>query len=188
MIIHYSTKVKKFSKKNIYKYEETENFNIKGCPHCGSDDYIRWGNYERNIVYFKNGIKHEETIKIKRIKCNNCNKTHSIIPAFLIPYKVHTLEYIIEVLKKKEKKERSIKLEEKYKISRQLINYWSECYKEHYTRICTTLEINNSKKIIMKIYKELYNFINEYYNKNKLVFMMYIDKGHNRPILKWAPT
>ena len=113
MIIHYSTKVKKFSKKNIYKYEETENFNIKGCPHCGSDDYIRWGNYERNIVYFKNGIKYEETIKIKRIKCNNCNKTHSIIPAFLIPYKVHTLEYIIEVLKKKEKKEGIIKLEEK---------------------------------------------------------------------------
>ena len=188
MIIHYSTKVKSFNKICIYKYEQTENFNIRKCPNCNSEDYIKWGGYERNVVYFKNGKKYENTIKIKRIRCNNCKSTHSIIPSFLIPYKVHTLEYIIEVIKHKQIHKNNSKTVSKYDISRQLISYWNDCYKKHFTRVCTTLENNNSKKVIRIIVKDIYNFINKYFKDNNLIFMMYIDKGYNRPILKWAPT
>ena len=188
MIIHYSTKVKKFSKKNIYEYEQTENFNIRNCPHCGSDDYIKWGSYKRNVVYFKNNQKCENTIEIKRIRCNNCKKTHSIIPAFLVPYKVHILEYIVETIKHKNVHSKITLTEKKYSISRQLITYWEECFNEHFSRVRTTLGKNNRIEIIRIIKEELYNFINEYYHKNKHVFMMYIDKGYSMPILKWAPT
>ena len=188
MIIHYSTKVKKFSKKCICEYEQTENFNFGKCPNCNSNTYIRWGNYERNIVYFKNGKKYENTIKIKRIRCNNCGKTHAIIPAFLVPYKVHTLEYIIEVVKYKLVHKNNSKMVTKYSVSRQLIDYWNNCYKKHFTRVCTTLENNNSKKAIRMIVKDIYDFINNYFKRNNIVFMMYIYNGCNKPILKWAPT
>ena len=59
---------------------------------------------------------------------------------------------------------------------------------KHFTRVCTTLENNNSKKVIRIIVKDMYSFINKYFRDNNLIFMMHIDKGYNRPILKWAPT
>ena len=188
MIIHYSTKVKCFNKICIDEYEQTENFNIGECPNCNHTDYIRWGSYERNVVYFKNGKKYENTITMKRIRCKRCKKTHSIIPAFLVPYKVHILEYIMDTVKHKNIHNKVSNTCKNYNVSRQLIKYWEDCYEEHFTRTCTTLESNNGKKVIRIIRKRLYSFINEYYHKNRIVFMMYIDKGYNKPILKWAPT
>lgn len=188
MIIHYSTKVKIFNKKCINEYEQSENFNIRKCPNCNSVNHIKWGNYTRNVVYFKNGKKCENTIKIKRIRCNDCKTTHSIIPSYLVPYKVHILEYIIEVIKHKIIKNNSFKVAIKYNVSRQLVDYWNSCYKEHFTRICTILVNNNIKEVIKIINRDIYNFSNIYFKENNLIFMMYITSYYKGPILKWAPT
>lgn len=188
MIIHYSTKVKNFNKKCINEYEQSENFNIRKCPNCNREHYIKWGSYTRNVVYFKNGKKYESTIKIKRIRCNDCKATHSIIPSFLVPYKVHILEYIIEVIKYKIIKNNSFKVTIKYNVSRQLVDYWNLCYKEHFTRLCATLENNDKKKVIRIINKDIYNFINIYFKENNLIFMTHISSCYRRPILKWVPT
>ena len=190
MIIHYSTKVKKFSKKNIKEYEETYNFRIGECPNpeCKSREYIKWGTYTRNIVYYKNGKKHEKTIEIKRIRCKHCKSTHSIIPAFLVPYKVHILEYIIEVIKNKNTCNKTSITSNKYRISRQLIKQWEGCYEKHFSRASVTIESKNRKEIIRRIKKEIYIFIDKYYRENRIVYMMYLNKENKGPILKWAPT
>lgn len=189
MIAYNSKKIKCFSKICIKEYENTLNFNIFNCPNCNSDKLIKWGTYTRNVVYYKNNEKIEETIQIKRIKCNNCNKTHSIIPTFLIPYKVHTLEYINDVIKNKLTKNNTYNnVSEKYQISRQLIKYWLDCFGNHFTRISTVLCDIDKKKIIRQISKNIYTFIYDYYHQNKLIYMMYISNDFNRPILKWAPT
>ena len=98
-MITYNLKKVKFTKKIIKEYEETENFYISSCPCCNSEKIIKWGSYTRNVIYYKNGKKYETTIKIKRIKCKDCGHTQSIIPNFWVPYKVHIVEYITEVLK-----------------------------------------------------------------------------------------
>jgi len=188
-MIAYNLKNVKSSLKNIKIYEEMENFKIKNCPCCGSEEIIKWGKYTRNVVSYENKEKREYVIEIKRIKCKECNKTQSIIPTFLIPHKVHTTSYITDILKASianNKKDKEI--EEEYKITRQLKKYWQKNYNEHKSRIATTLEEVKDKKIIRKISKELKGFIEKYYKENKIIYMMYMSKKGNAPILKWAPT
>ena len=188
-MITYNLKKVKFVKNDIKDYEETKNFYIFSCPCCNSENIIKWGVYTRNVVYFKNNKKYEMTIKIKRIKCKDCNKTQSIIPNFLVPYKVHILEYINEALKNKIIHNNTYqKTSKKYQISRQLLKYWLNCFEEHFKRISVMLLEIDKKKIIRKISKSLYDYIYEYYYENRRIYMMYIDDIYNMPILKWAPT
>lgn len=189
MIIYNSIKSNSFNKICIKKYEETLNFNISKCPCCNSYDLIKWGSYTRNVIYYKNGRKYEETIEIKRIMCKSCNKTQSIIPNFLVPYKVHTVEYITEVVKSKLTRANTYDIVcEEYQISRQLLKYWLNCFEEHFTRISTTLCEIKVKKVIRIIIKDIYKFIYDYYIKNRLIYMMYVSSDFNKPILRWAPT
>lgn len=189
MIIYNSKKINSFNKNCIKNYEETLNFNISECPSCGSSKLIKWGGYTRNAIYYKNGKKYENIIEIKRIRCNNCKKTHSIIPDFLVPYKIHIAEYINEVIKNKITKDNTYKIScEKYQISRQLLKSWLDCFNEHYTRISVTLKESNKKKILRIISKSIYDFIYQYYCDNRRIYMMYISTDSYQPILKWAPT
>lgn len=189
MIIYNLKKINSFNKKSIADYENTLNFNISECPNCGSSKLIKWGKYIRNVIYYKNNKKYENIIEIKRISCNECKKTHSIIPDFLVPYKVHISEYINEVIKNKITKVSTYKIIcDRYQVSRQLLKYWLDCFNEHYTRILVTLGETNKKTIIRIISKSIYDFIYEYYCKNKKIYMMYISNENNMPILKWAPT
>ena len=69
-------------KREIKKYEKECNYGYIECPCCGSDKLISYGGYERNVVVYNTYTK----IKIKRVMCKECGKTHSLIPYFLIPY------------------------------------------------------------------------------------------------------
>ena len=65
------------------------------CPHCGDSSFINWGYYTRNINYIGNNILEYKIIRIKRIKCKNCDCTHALIPMFIIPYKINLLDVIL---------------------------------------------------------------------------------------------
>ncbi|MBA1333956.1 MAG: hypothetical protein HPY66_0349 [Firmicutes bacterium] len=52
------------------------------CPCCGGET-IGHGSYERH-VHISDTI---EYIPIQRVKCNDCNKTHAVIPDFISPRK-----------------------------------------------------------------------------------------------------
>jgi len=63
------------------------------CPHpaCGAaGSLIRWGTYERWAC--TEGEDHR--IRIQRIRCKVCGRTHSLLPDFLHPYR----HYVIRLL------------------------------------------------------------------------------------------
>lgn len=68
---------------------------VQGCRQCGYG-----GNLHRHASYHRNIICKEITakVRIQRVICPDCRKTHAIIPSDLIPYFQHTLETIIRLL------------------------------------------------------------------------------------------
>lgn len=68
---------------------------VHGCRQCGYS-----GNLHRHACYFRTVICKEITarVRIQRVKCPDCGKTHAIIPSDLIPYYQHTLSTILDLL------------------------------------------------------------------------------------------
>jgi hypothetical protein len=63
------------------------------CPHpdCrAADALIRWGTYERQAL---TGLQ-VYRIRVQRIRCKVCGRTHSLLPDFLHPYR----HYVISLL------------------------------------------------------------------------------------------
>lgn len=85
-----------FIQRVIRNSEDDFYHTIHGCRQCGYG-----GNLHRHASYHRNIICKEVTakIKIQRVICPDCRKTHAIIPSDLIPYFQHTLETIIKLLK-----------------------------------------------------------------------------------------
>jgi len=56
------------------------------CPHpdCqAADTLIRWGTYERGALTGKADYR----IRIQRVRCKTCGRTHSLLPDFLHPHR-----------------------------------------------------------------------------------------------------
>jgi hypothetical protein len=65
------------------------------CPHpsCrATDALIRWGTYERQA---RTGLAVYQ-IRVQRIRCKACGRTHSLLPDFLHPYR----HYVISLLQR----------------------------------------------------------------------------------------
>lgn len=93
-------KVEEF-KKIIEDYLKMTNPPNLECPNCHSHDLIRWGSYERGVTYIidkKSNNVRSEVIKIKRVRCNKCGKTHALLPIGIIPYKQITTELMNSIL------------------------------------------------------------------------------------------
>ena len=52
------------------------------CPDCGQTDAVGHGYYERYLRTALGLVK----IKVMRIKCRHCGKTHAVVPLFVVPY------------------------------------------------------------------------------------------------------
>ena len=100
MIILYSEKINTNFKEKIQIYLNTVNFCNLECPNCHSHDLIRWGYYERNVIFFSDDeiTIENKLLKIQRVKCKSCNKTHALLPFGIIPYKQFTDEIISKIL------------------------------------------------------------------------------------------
>jgi len=79
MIIAYLGQSVKAYLENYLKYLDALELR---CPCCGGET-IGHGSYERH-VHTADTI---EYIPIQRVKCNDCNKTHAVIPDFISPRK-----------------------------------------------------------------------------------------------------
>lgn len=65
------------------------------CPHpdCrAADVLIRWGTYERQA---RTGLQVYQ-IRVQRIRCKACGRTHSLLPDFVHPYR----QYVISLLQR----------------------------------------------------------------------------------------
>ncbi len=57
------------------------------CPTCGArGNFRKHGSYERwSATASKKGRKPDKRLRVERVLCRNCRRTHSLIPAHLIP-------------------------------------------------------------------------------------------------------
>lgn len=166
MIILYLKKINTKFKETAKKYFKIVNFCSLECPHCHSHDLIRWGNYERNVIFFSNdGIKIETMIlKIQRVRCKSCKKTHALLPLGIIPYKQFTDEVISRILIELTSNNLTDILN-KYQIEYSIIKKWINQYnKKHKSKVNIFIKYHNNKESLIK-------FINNYINK-----ILYIEK------------
>ena len=156
-------------KREIKRYEEECNYGYIECPCCGSDKLISYGSYERNVVVYNTYTK----IKIKRVMCKGCGKTHAIIPYFLIPYYQYEKTFIYRVCIEIINKEIGIcNLSSKVKISRQVLYRWMKVFVIHVRYLLTTLSksLKESLKYLINesLKDDLYERVNKMYFLKKI--------------------
>ena len=156
-------------KREIKRYEKECNYGYIECPCCGSDKLISYGSYERNVIVYSEYFK----IKIKRVMCKDCGKTHALIPYFLIPYYQHEKTFIYRVCIEKILKETGVcKLSSKVEISRQLLYQWNKIFVIHIRYLLTTL--SRSLKLSLEylinesLCDDLYERVNKMYFLKKI--------------------
>ena len=147
--INVSLKEKTYNlKEEIKEYEQTLNYGYLECPKCHTSNLIYYGGYIRNI-----GINQEFLIiRIQRVQCKDCNKTHAIIPSFIYPFfqcEKSYINYILLLMKVREKKDKEI--ENRLKLSRQLLSKWEQRFKNHETRLKTFLKTSKIPEIIKEV-------------------------------------
>jgi len=67
------------------------------CPHpdCrAADVLIRWGTYERQALTSLEAYR----IRVQRIRCKACGRTHSLLPDFLHPYRHYAISLLQSVI------------------------------------------------------------------------------------------
>lgn len=82
MITVTSYKFKYFSQKSYDEFIENINFNQLTCVCSIKGQLIRHASYKRSIKTPDGLI----TLKILRVKCKSCGKTHAIFPKSIVPY------------------------------------------------------------------------------------------------------
>lgn len=80
---------------NYYEFFDFINIKSLDCPICKSSGLTCHGRYSRQLVDESGDTV---TINIYRLKCKCCNKTHAIIPWFIIPYFKLPLTLILEII------------------------------------------------------------------------------------------
>lgn len=158
--VNLKTKIKELTK--IKKeYEETVNFEYLECPECHTSNLIYYGGYIRNIGINKEFL----SVRIQRVQCKDCNKTHAIIPSFIYPFfqcEKSYINYVLLLVKVREKKEKEI--ENRLGLTRQLLSKQKQRFKRHETRLKTFFETSEIKEIINEVREDF--FESEYEMKN----------------------
>ena len=172
MIILNLEKSNTYFKKILKNYLNMINLPHLECPICHSTDYIRWGFYERNIIYFSNDYISLESsiIKIQRIKCNSCSHTHALIPFGIIPYKQFSDKIISKILI--EKLSNSIdSISSKYHIDYNIIKNWIHQFNSfHLSKISIITSIHNIKDMINEFLNNIHYKL-DYINHFNCCFM-----------------
>ena len=151
-------------KEIIEIYMKKEEFEELACPQCGSDELIKWGSYKRIIYYLDNQKIKYKNIEIKRIKCRKCNKTHALLPEYIVPYKQALLDIILLSIDNNE-------IAYGLSFSYETIENWKKIYKRRYLPYLKTM-FKNIQEIISRILKDIFRVYEEFYEENKKILMM----------------
>lgn len=145
-------------------YDEGKSNYIITCPGCGSNNLIGHGHYERYVILQDNNCINKIKIKIKRVKCKNCNTTHALLPIPVIPYKQTLFPLIINSLYDEEYFNSTI-------FSYDVREKWKKQYNVFLPYIKTMLQ---NKKNIYEIIKENFNYFYEefYYKTKRIIFLL----------------
>ena len=101
------------------------------CPACGLRGACRiHAYYNRFIVDFVNGTQVTSVLRIMRVRCS-CGNTHAILPDPVIPYRFHSLFFILCVLTEYFRRKNVLRLCEKYLISVSQLYRWKKVFELH---------------------------------------------------------
>ena len=163
MIILYPKNSNTYLSIFLKKYRENDFYYHLKCPHCFSNALIKWGSYYRNLNYLEdNKIQYTE-IKIHRMKCKSCGKTHSLIPSFIVPYKSYTLDIILDCIKDPNAY---------LSISSDTIERWKKQWKKFVPQLKTMLQNIPKLKIIEMIREDIFTYVWKYYERNLKILML----------------
>lgn len=104
-----------FCKLNFIRHTDLELFNkatqdfskeklpylVLQCPHCGAKrpQWSEFDPYERYLISYENGVTITRRISVPRIMCSSCGHTHAVLPEIIVPYKPHSLIFVLTVLR-----------------------------------------------------------------------------------------
>lgn len=163
-------KINKNHNESIKDLETIINLPSLICPCCNSMQIIKYGFYKRFFIFLINGIVCYEQIKIQRVKCKSCGRTHALLPTFIIPYKQYSLDLISVILLKLET-ETYEKVSNRYNINvRYLANFKKKYVTKHKPR-CQTAFNNLTFTQILNKFIEGSNIIEQYIKINNFNFM-----------------
>lgn len=175
MILLKLTKYNTYKENNIKNfikdYKSRTNYGILICPACGSCKLIRWGCYERNIIYIDNNCFVEEKLKIQRVYCKSCKTTHSLLPEGIIPYKQFSLDSIIEVLSNPYSNDINDAINTSYLICFETIKRWQKQFKMFFPYLVTMFKTRVKKDILKNIKANILNFFESFYKINHRCFL-----------------
>jgi hypothetical protein len=65
------------------------------CSVCDCATLIKKGWRKRKLILIDEG---EWVLKVRRVRCKECNRIHHILPDILVPYKRHCLETVEKIV------------------------------------------------------------------------------------------
>ena len=176
MIMCFNNKINNFNENNLKSfssYQERNSYiqslmpditdihrNICPCCHA-KNKLIKYGKYERNISILVDDNVENYRVSVQRVICNSCNHTHSLLPNFIVPYKIMSLFSIAKIVQRASISS-AYKLAEVINLSIQMI----------YTYMAIVLAFFDDFRILnnSKEYSNVQNFNQKYFFMNCINF------------------
>lgn len=171
MIILNSKKINTNFKNTLNFYQTLNNYGALQCPFCQSSNLIRWGFYERNVIYFDAVLALTSTIlKVQRVKCKSCSKTHALLLFGIIPYKQFASEIVSTILFKSTFLSIA-SLSIQYSLDQNIILKWLHDFKhKHLSRAIALLQITCIHELLRTLLTDSL-FQQHYLLRYRLCFM-----------------
>lgn len=145
MIICFNEKINSFSEINIKNQTLNQEYIQElmpsctevscNCPKCkAKSNFSFHGCYMRNVTFIHENSSYNFRIAVTRVICNSCGCTHSLLPNFIIPYKIHSRDSILYVVSQAQSSSIS-ETSEKLNISFQLIYAFTNLVLSFYNHI-----------------------------------------------------
>ena len=157
--------------------------NRETCPTCGAIGLCkRHSYYKRYIIDYLDGHPKVIQIKILRVICTGCGKTHAILADPIVPYDSHSLLFILRVLAEYYLHTKTIaEICKTYAISISTFYRWHKLFKEHrehWQGLLVSMEssLKTSLHTLVNIYP-FSRFASDFYRSTGISFM----QSHQNP-------
>jgi hypothetical protein len=92
--------IKAPSEYNVF-YATSNTFDIaaSACANCPAYGTQKpFGKYSRWLITWNDGKRIEQPVEVKRTKCDDCVKTHAVLPDTAVPYMQYSLLFVLSVI------------------------------------------------------------------------------------------
>ena len=135
------------------------------CPFCHDNNFEKWGGYKRTVHYLDNNhTLQSRPIKIKRLRCKSCNKTHALIPEIIVPYRQPVLDVMLHSIN-------DDLISYSFPFSFETVNNWKRIFKHKFLPFLKTMIIN-STNIIKELLSNPFSYYIKYFRTTKQILMM----------------